>query len=260
MTREQEPAPPASLRAQQEALTGFLREPAIAGRPQGVDERGGRVYRRLVYNNLQGFLASNFPVMRRILEGERWEALVANFLAEHRAQTPYFLEIGRELLTYLGEVREPRSGDPAFLLELAHYEWVELALSVDEAELPSEGVDPEGDLVAGRPVVSPLAWPLQYAFPVHQIGPGFEPETAPEQPTFLVIYRDRLDAIGFLAINAVTARLLQLLQEGGGESGEALLRRIAAEIGHPEPSQVVAAGADILADLRGRDIVVGTAA
>ena len=31
-------------------------------------------------------------------------------------------------------------------------------------------------------------------------------------------------------------------------------------LGHTDPEQVVAAGADILADLRGRDIVVGTAA
>lgn len=260
MSRGKEPEPPAGLRAQQEALTAFLRDPRGAGRPHGLDERGGRVYRRLVYNNLAGFLASNFPVLRRILEGERWDALVSDFLAEHRAQTPYFLEIGREFLTYLAEVREPRPDDPAFLLELAHYEWVELALSVDEAELPAAGVDPAGDLLAGRPVVSPLAWALQYAFPVHQIGPGFEPQTPPDQPTFLVVYRDRFDAIGFLAINAVTARLLQLLQQQGDASGEALLRRIAAEIGHPDPSQVVAAGGDILADLRGRDIVVGTVA
>lgn len=254
-----EPEPPADLRARQEALTAYLRDPNGARRPEGLDERGGDVYRRLVYNNIQGFLASNFPVLRQILDGERWDALVADFLAEHRAQTPYFLEIGREFLAYLAEGRAPRADDPPFLLELAHYEWVELALSVATEEIPTEGVDPDGDLLAGHPLVSPLAWPLQYAFPVHQIGPGFEPQAAPEQPTFLVVHRDRQGAIGFLAVNAVTARLLQLLQEDPGATGEALLRRVAAEIGHADPDQVVAAGADILADLRRRDIVVGTA-
>jgi hypothetical protein len=255
-----EPEPPASLRARQEALTAYLRDPHGAGRPDGLDERGGHVYRRLVYNNIQGFLASNFPVLRQILDGERWDTLVADFLAEHRAQTPYFLEIGREFLDYLGEVRGERPGDPPFLLELAHYEWVELALSVDEAEIPSEGVVADGDLLVGRPVVSPLAWPLQYAFPVHRIGPGYEPQAAPGQPTFLVVYRDRQGAIGFLEINAVTARLLQLLQADGETTGEALLRGIADEIGHADPDQVVTAGGDILADLRNRDIVVGTSA
>jgi hypothetical protein len=254
-----EPEPPAGLRAQQEALTAYLRDPRGAGRPEGLDERGGRVYRRLVYNNLQGFLASNFPVIRQILDEARWDALVADFLAEHRPQTPYFLEIGREFLDYLAEARGARPGDPPFLLELAHYEWVELALSVATDEIPQQGVDPDGDLLAGRPVVSPLAWPLQYAYPVHEIGPGYQPEAAPDQPTFLVVYRDRLDAIGFLAINAVTARLLQLLQEGDSDTGEALLRRIANEIGHPDAEQVVVAGGDILADLKRRDIVVGTA-
>jgi hypothetical protein len=254
-----EPEPPADLRARQEAFTAYLRDPHGAGRPEGLDERGGDVYRRLIYNNIQGFLASNFPVLRQILDGERWEALVADFLAEHRAQTPYFLEIGREFLDYLSEERAPRTEDPPFLLELAHYEWVELALSVATEEIPSQGVDPDGDLLAGRPQVSPLAWPLRYAFPVHQIGPGFEPREPPEQPTFLVVYRDRAGAIGFLAINAVTARLLQLLQADDPASGETLLRRIADEIGHTDPEQVVAAGADILADLRSRDIVVGAA-
>ncbi|HKJ72236.1 MAG TPA: putative DNA-binding domain-containing protein [Gammaproteobacteria bacterium] len=254
-----EPEPPSALRERQEAFTAYLRERAGEGRPEGLDARGGEVYRRLVYNNLEGFLAANFPVLRRILDDQRWHALVADFLAEHRAQSPYFLDIGREFLDYLAGGRGARDGDPPFLAELAHYEWAELALSVDEAEVPSAGVDPEGDLLAGRPVVSPLAWALQYAFPVHRIGPGFQPAEPPAEPTFLVVYRGRDDAVGFLAINAVTARLLQLLEEGGGDSGEALLRRIAGEIGHADPAQVVAAGADILDDLRRRGIVAGTA-
>ena len=252
-----EPDPPADLRARQEALTAYLRNPRGAGRPEGLGERGARVYRRLVYNNIQGFLASNFPVLRRILEGERWDALVADFLAGHRPQTPYFLEIGREFLDYLAEVREPRADDPPFLLELAHYEWVELALSVAEEEVPGRAAEAGEDLLGRRPALSPLAWPLQYAFPVHRIGPGYAPQAPPAQPTFLVVYRDRSDAVGFLEINAVTARLLQLRQEGAAATGEQLLRRVAEEIGHPDPGQVVAAGADILADLRRRDIVVG---
>ena len=109
-------------------------------------------------------------------------------------------------------------------------------------------------------MLSPTAWSLQYRFPVHQIGPDFQPEEPGEQATFLVVYRDRDHAIGFLAINPVTARLLQLLAEGGDETGEALLRRIAAEIGHADPEQVVAAGADILADLARRDVVLGVTA
>ena len=257
---DDEPAPPPELKARQEALAAHLRDPENAPAPEGLSQRGGQVYRRLIFNNIQGLLATNFPVLRRLLGDDAWRALVRDFLAEHRAATPYFLEVGREFLDYLAETRGERSGDPPFLLELAHYEWVELALAVADEDLDAIPADPEGDLLAGRPVLSPTAWSLQYRFPVHQIGPDFQPEEPGEQATFLVVYRDRDHAIGFLAINPVTARLLQLLAEGGDETGEALLRRIAAEIGHADPEQVVAAGADILADLARRDVVLGVTA
>lgn len=259
MSRRTEPMPPAGLRAREEALAAFLREPGRAEPPEGLGERGARVYRRLVYNNLQGLLAANFPVLRQTLDGGSWYALVADFLAEHRARTPYFAEVGREFLDYLAEGRGLRPGDPPFLIELAHYEWVELALSVAEEEVPAAEVDPEGDLLAGHPVLSPLVWVLQYRFPVHRIGPGFEPEAPGDQPTFLAVYRDRSDTIGFLELNAVSARLLRLLEAGEAATGEELLRRVAGEIGHPDPERVVAFGAEVLEDLRRRDVVVGTA-
>jgi len=255
--REGEPVPPPGLKAQQEALAAHLRDPAHAPPPEGLSDRGGQVYRRLIYNNIQGLLATNFPVLRRLLGDDAWRALVRDFLAMHRAESPYFLEVGREFLDYLAEERGDQAGDPPFLLELAHYEWVELALAVAAEELAEVPADPHGDLLAGRPVLSPTAWSLQYRFPVHRIGPGFQPEEPGDQSTFLVVYRDRDHAIGFLEINPVTARLLQLLEEEGGETGEELLRRIATEIGHGDPERVVAAGADILADLAQRDVVLG---
>lgn len=258
MKSRPDPEVPSSLRSQQEAMTAYLRDPERNPPPPGLEGRGGAVYRELIYNNLAGFLANNFPVLRKTLGEEAWDRLVADFLAEHRARTPYFLEIGQELLDYLAEERGSRPGDLPFLWELAHYEWVELAVSVAREEIPTEDVDPEGDPLRGRPVLSPLAWLLRYRFPVHRIGPDLQPSEAPEEPTCLVVYRDRSDAVGFLEVNPVTARLLQLLGEGEETSGEALLRRIAGEIGHPDPGQVLAGGGEVLRDLQARDILSGT--
>jgi len=257
--RDEEPEAPAVLRSQQEALASHVRDPEGNPAPPGLDERGSRVYRRLVFNNMKSLLSSNFPVLRRILEEEGWQTLVADFLAEHRARTPYFSELGEEFVAYLAQERGQPPEDPPFLAELAHYEWVELALWVSEEELEEVPADPSGDLLAAPPVLSPLAWALQYRFPVHRIGPGFLPEAPEATPTFLVVYRDRSDTIGFLEVNPVTVRLLELLAEERAEPGEALLRRIAGEIGHPDPDRVVDAGADILADLLGRDVILGTA-
>ena len=71
------------------------------------------------------------------------------------------------------------------------------------------GIDPDGDLIAGRPVLSPLAWVLAYDYPVHQISPANQPHEPAGQSTFLVVYRNRDDQVGFMEINAVTARLLE---------------------------------------------------
>jgi hypothetical protein len=161
-------------------------------------------------------------------------------------------------LQYLQEEREPHDSDPPFLLELAHYEWVELALSLADEENDGDDINTDGDLLNEHPVLSSLAWPLQYEFPVHQIGPEYQPESPSEAPTFIIVYRNSEDNVGFLELNAVTARLLQLLEQNDNQSGRALLEQIATEINHANPETVVQAGLSILQDLQARHIVLGT--
>ncbi|MGB5147218.1 MAG: DUF2063 domain-containing protein, partial [Porticoccaceae bacterium] len=82
----------------------------------------------------------------------------------------------------------------------------------------------------------------------------------PAQPTFLVVYRNRDDAVKFLEANAVTARLLDLLRPAAGvpvRTGADVLRQIADELGRDDVDAVVAAGVRILEELRALDIVAG---
>ncbi|HVT34852.1 MAG TPA: hypothetical protein VHE37_04690, partial [Nevskiaceae bacterium] len=92
----------------------------------------------------------------------------------------------------------------------------------------------------------------------HRIGPATVPQEKPAQPTYLIVNRNRQDDVKFLEVNAVTARLMNLLEEDAASSGRQLLLRIAAELQHPQPEWVVDEGAKILADLRARDIILGT--
>ncbi|OEC36203.1 Putative DNA-binding domain-containing protein [Pseudomonas cuatrocienegasensis] len=85
-------------------------------------------------NNIEGFISGAFPVLHRLIEASRWQRLVRSFIAEHQARTPYFLQISQEFLAWLQQGYVAEAGDPPFVLELAHYEWVELALDVSEAE------------------------------------------------------------------------------------------------------------------------------
>ena len=221
----------ASLRDSQMTMARYLRDPQREPPPEGIEERRLKIYRDLVYNNIEGFIRGGFPVLRSLYGEEDWHALVRLFIDQHRCHTPYFLEISQEFLTFLMENFEPRPCDPPFIVELAHYEWVELALDVSEEEVPVSKTEP-GPL-GGVPRLSPLAWVLAYQFPVHRIGPSNRP-TSPEQPTYLAVYRDRDDKVQFMELNAATARLLELVRDNESATGAEILRALARELGQEE--------------------------
>lgn len=247
-----------SFQATQYAFAAHLRDPDHHPAPPELEDRRIGIYRELIFNNVESLLAGYFPVLRRLLPEDHWKGLVRDFFIRHRAKTPLFTELAQEFLDFLHRERIPESADPPFLLELAHYEWVELALMISDEEPDLTGLDANGDLLGEVPVLSPLAWPLSYRFPVHRIGPEYQPQEPPPEPTHLVVYRNRKEQVGFLEINVVTQRLLQLLGEGTDRTGRARLAQIADELHHPTPEQVIAFGAGLLADLHHCGILLGT--
>lgn len=242
---------------QQLAFAAHIRDPEAVQAPAGIEQRRMAIYRELLYNNVEGFIRSGFPVLHELSDDATWHRRVRAFFRDHRCQTPYFAEIAAEFVDWLQHERGEHPDDPPFIAELAHYEWVELALSVSDADREQPKVDPNGDLMTGRPLLSPLAWPLAYRYPVHRIGPDFRPEQPGEQPVHLVVHRDRLDEVHFLEINAVTFRLLQLLADDS-PSGRQALVQIATELQHPDPDAVLEHGRSLLDDLKARNILLGT--
>ncbi|MBK5930524.1 DUF2063 domain-containing protein [Halochromatium salexigens] len=252
---------PAGFAEIQRAFAGHIRDPEGTPAPADIEARRMAIYRNLFFNNVSSLLQQGFPVLYRCLGQERWDALMRQFLREHRATTPLFPALGQELVAYLGEEREAQPDDPPFMLELAHYEWVEAALLFSDEEASPDLADPNGDLLTGVPMVSPLAWNLSYRFPVHCIGPDFQPQTPDSEPTHLVVYRNRSDEVAFLKINLVTQRLLQLLKgqdQQDPQTGRETLKTIATELRHPDPEQVISFGMGLLDDLRQRHILLGT--
>jgi hypothetical protein len=246
------------FRARQIAFTAHLRDPNRCPAPADIEDRRMGIYRELIFNNVESLLSGNFPVLHRLLPEDHWKGLVRDFFIRHRARTPLFTELAQEFLDFLSNERTRHPAEPPFLLELAHYEWVELALLISDEEPDLTAVDPNGDLLAGHPVLSPLAWPLTYRYPVHRIAPELQPTEAPAEPTYLVAYRTRAERVEFMETNAVTQRLLALLQEDPESSGLEQLNRIAVELSHPAPEQVLAFGAQLLEDLHARGVLLGT--
>lgn len=245
------------------AFAAHLRDPLANPPPAGIEERRLAIYRNLFFNNVVNFLSNFFPVLRSLYGDDDWQAMARDFYARHRAHTPYFLEIAEEFLHYLAEERTPQPCDPPFAQELAHYEWLELALDVATEEIPGEGFDPAGDLLDGVPLLTPVAVLASYRWPVHQISANRVLEervpTVPlATPVFFVVYRDRADAVRFLEVNATAARLFSLLRAQPSLSGRDVALCIARELEHPDLSVVVSGAADLLQMLRERDIVLGT--
>jgi hypothetical protein len=158
-----------SLRELQFRFAAHLRDPQRQPPPAQIDPRRLQVYRELYFNNIQSLLAANFPVIASTLGEERWLPLVRAFCREHCAHTPLFPEIGQEFIHFLDQ--QPVRADAPWLLELAHYEWIELALKISDAPLPAH--DPAGDLLAQAPVLSPWCRALAYTWPVHRIAPDY---------------------------------------------------------------------------------------
>lgn len=246
------------FRVQQLAFTAHIRDPDANPIPDGIPARRMAIYTEIFFNNINGQLSGNFPVLRQISSDAHWHALVRDFMRCHRSETPLFTEFGLEFLAYLRDEREPREDDWPFMLELAHYEYVELAVAISPEDESLLQVDANGDLLDGRPVVSAATWNLTYAWPVHQICAEFLPDALPADPTHLVVYRDRRDDVHFLQINSVTQRLLQLLKENSDYSGLDALIAIADELRHPEPDTVIEGGKALLGELRQRNVILGT--
>ena len=198
-------------------------------------------------------------MIRRLHDDDAWHARVRDFYREHRSHTPLFTEIAREFIRHLEQRAEAGAGDPPFLLELAHYEWSELALSLDEAEIDAVECDAEGDVLHGVPVLSPLLRVLAYRYPVQHIGPDFIPTGPSPQPVLILLVRDRHDEVRFTEIDALSAMLIERLGANRVLSGLECLETLLHDLGRDGDESLRAGGGDILRLLRARDAILGTA-
>lgn len=242
------------FRLKQTEFAGFIRNPQAAP-PLDVDGERMATYRELFFNNIISFLTSNFPVLHSLYDEQPWRQLAQDFYSQHRCQTPYFCEIAEEFIAYLQDQRQ-HTDDYPFLLELAHYEWVEMALAIAQ-EQPKFGGEDFASRVLEQPLaLSPLAWPLVYQYPVQRICSEYLPIEAPEQATYLIVYRDGEDEVHFMQTTAFTFSLLQLIEQNPGTSGAWVLQQLAAAMPQLTPQQVLEFGGLTLQELAGKGILI----
>ena len=244
-----------SLVQQQTTMGLYLRDPEHNAPPTEMDPARAQVYRDLVFANLSSLLSGTFPVLVKILGEEHWRSLVRIFLRDYRARTPKFGEIAQEFVEFLAS--EPLAlvdGPwPPFMVELAHYEWVEMALQQSDAEPVAAG---DAALLLDRPLqVSPLAWPLAYAWPVQRVGPDYQPDVSPAQPTLLLVRRAEDWGVRFSELSPLAWRLLLLVGEFPELTGRELLQGLAVEAGVVGSLEFLEGGVGLLRQMHGEGVL-----
>lgn len=248
-----------SFQDKQYAFAAHIRDPDHALAPDNIEDRRMAIYRELFFNNLSSLLATFFPVLRKVVTENEWHQTIREFMKIHRAKTPYFLQLPEEFLAFLQTEYRGLDAAHPYTTELAHYEYAELALRVSPDENDLAGINPDGDLLAEAPVKSILTWVFAYHYPVHRISADFAPAEPLEQPAYLAVYRRDDDKVRFLELNAVSAALLDAMENNsGGLNGDTLLRELATKIHYPDVEALVKHGADTLNEMRQLQILIGT--
>ena len=250
-----QPDPPGFLRVQRE-FAAHIRNPGMNPPPGDVEDRRMKVYVGLFHRNIASFLANGFPRAKSAVGAERWRDLEQGFIQRHASETPYFMDISQEFLAFLDN--DPLLDLPGWLLELCHYEWVQRSLNRAVQEIPETGIDPRGDLLTGRVVVSPLARPLCYRYRVHEIRAEHVPEAEPSNPTWLIACRRRDDSVHVVSSNALTHRLVKRLEPG--VSGEDALAALSDEFSGIDPGRLRREGTEALERLRQAEVLLGVRA
>ena len=247
----------ADFREKQIAFARHIRDPENNPSPVDAEERRLAIYRELFFNNLRNLISQTFPVLKKLHNKDKWNNFIRQFMVLHEAQTPYFLEIPHEFHKFLHDEYQASDDDFPFLIEPAHYEWAELALSVSDEENELSEVDPDGDLLNGIPLKSRLAWLFAYEFPVHRISTDYIPTQPGEQPTFLAICRKANDDMDFMELNPVTAKLLESIAANDSKSGRELLSQLADEINYADVDALIMHGHDAMKQMRTAEILLG---
>lgn len=238
-------------------FTAFIRDPEHAPKLPNVSEERLSLYHELQFNNILETLDNAFPICCSSFSKKFWRGLVKDFIKTHKATSPYFYEIPKEFLAFLDEERDVES-DPEFLYELAHYEWVELALEVADVSIDFSKINRTGDLFKERPVISPLVWGLQYHYPVHKISKKFQPTEPSPEPIFLAVLRNESHEIESLEFNSLTFQLLNLLIHNKGITGEQALSEVGKIFSIADLSKFVKNGRKNLIKLQQQSIILGT--
>lgn len=253
---ESDPAE-AALIALQCRFAQSIRDRGVTPAPGGVTDERMAVYRELFLANIESALTSAFPVATRLIDASTWQQMVSTFWREHPSQEPQYPHLSAEFVRWFE--REAAVADgllagfdyPLWLGDLLTWEHAELAslLAEADAELATQ------NLLHQCPQVTCSLQIFQFDWPVHRIGPDYQPESA--ELTLLACYRKPNHDIDFMELSAPAMLLLSQLQSQPSLAGVEHIACLAAHM-NLTPEAIGSFVGDFLEDLSVRGVIIGT--
>lgn len=220
------------------------------------DAPGMSIYRELFFNNICGFIDGAFPVCAEIVGGEHWTRLSREFFQTHQCETPLFLKISEEFLDFLAKRPELYLNHP-YLYELAHYEWLELAVDVMECSETNTNYDEKADVIDGIPVINPALMTACYQYPVHRLSA--ESTDIDKEFSGFIVFRDLGDTVRFVACNPMTLAILECLQSDSSITGRDAILMVLSKMGMADSAVALDGGVAILNSWHAQGILLGAA-
>lgn len=234
----------------QQNFTRAIRDPQKMSISDREAQRRINIYQALFFNNINQFLCNGFPVLHQTLSEKQWQALARDFFILHPAASPYFCNISKEFIDFLAQNPPVLERLPAWVSELAHYEWLELDLSIRQDDISAK-VWTKEDLPL-QFCCSALASLVSYQYEVHRIGPDYQPARGEGQVYYYVVYRNAAHEVKFLQVNEVTAFLIQNVDDK--QSFNELLVRMKAALPQLDETNITTALTQTLQQLLGHQI------
>ncbi len=247
----------------QHQFVDYLRNPLKKETLPESLPQSSRIYAKLLYSKIEGSLDNCFPISCKLLGTKRWTQLIQSFIKNHRCKSPLYREIPDEFIDYLMN-EQSAIVLPEFIVELAHYEWMELVLETEKATLSKPYFTFNEDILNIIPAFNPVLHLLHYHYPVQYITASdsywknWESRTEPysQEGIILAALRDNEDNVQFIEVNTVTARLIELTREGLSTAEQALLE-LAAEMHYGDHETILPFGTDIFKQLEQQQIIIG---
>lgn len=96
----------------------------------GVEAERVKVYRRLVYNLIEGTLSKAYPITRKILSDEEWKDFIYAFHTQYDSKSPYLWSMPKGLWEFSVKVEYAKYLNKPYLDELLCFEWLEIEMDM----------------------------------------------------------------------------------------------------------------------------------